>query len=73
MAFGGLTPRLRRKSRSVSPIFRPGTATRGRYAMPYQYEKQHAGLAVAISPDNGFKYTSFFADVLGDEGLPRVD
>jgi hypothetical protein len=29
-------------------------------------------VAVAISPDNGFKYTSFFKDILGDEGLPRV-
>jgi cysteine synthase len=28
------------------------------------------GVAVAISPDSGFKYASFFADVLGDEGLP---
>ena len=28
------------------------------------------GLAVAISPDSGFKYASFFTDVLGDEGLP---
>lgn len=30
------------------------------------------GLAVAISPDSGFKYASFFADVLGDEGKPQV-
>ncbi len=37
-----------------------------------EFGKQHSGLAVAISPDNGFKYTSFFADVLGDEGLPKV-
>ena len=28
------------------------------------------GLAVAISPDSGFKYASFFAEVLGDEGKP---
>jgi len=28
------------------------------------------GVAVAISPDSGFKYASFFADILGDEGLP---
>ncbi len=37
-----------------------------------EFGKQCAGLAVAISPDDGFKYTSFFADVLGDEGLPKV-
>ena len=30
------------------------------------------GLAVAISPDSGFKYASFFADILGDEGNPIV-
>ncbi|MHB9024687.1 MAG: PLP-dependent cysteine synthase family protein [Armatimonadota bacterium] len=29
------------------------------------------GLAVAISPDSGFKYASFFTDILGDEGLPE--
>ncbi len=27
-------------------------------------------LAVAISPDSGLKYTTYFADILGDEGLP---
>jgi cysteine synthase A/cysteine synthase B len=30
------------------------------------------GLAVGISADSGFKYTSYFADVLGDEGLPQI-
>ncbi len=29
------------------------------------------GLAVAVSPDSGFKYASFFSDVLGDEGKPK--
>jgi cysteine synthase B len=28
------------------------------------------GLIVGISPDSGFKYTSYFAEILGDEGLP---
>jgi cysteine synthase len=37
-----------------------------------EFGKTHEGLAVAISPDNGFKYTSFFAEVLGEEGLPQV-
>jgi cysteine synthase A/cysteine synthase B len=30
------------------------------------------GLAVGISPDSGFKYTSYFQDILGDEGKPQV-
>jgi cysteine synthase len=30
------------------------------------------GLIVGISPDSGFKYTSYFAEILGDEGLPKV-
>ena len=29
-------------------------------------------LVVGISADSGFKYTSYFAGALGDEGLPRV-
>jgi cysteine synthase len=28
------------------------------------------GLTVGISADSGFKYTSYFADILGDDGLP---
>ncbi len=35
-----------------------------------ELSREREGLAVAISPDGGFKYTSFFADLLGDEGLP---
>ncbi len=35
-----------------------------------EFGRQKEGLAVAISPDSGFKYASFFADVLGDEGKP---
>jgi cysteine synthase len=27
---------------------------------------------VGISPDGGHKYASYFADILGDEGLPEV-
>ena len=30
------------------------------------------GLAVGVSPDGGQKYTSFFADLLGDEGHPQI-
>ncbi len=29
------------------------------------------GVAVGVSPDSGFKYTSYFPDVLGDEGNPQ--
>jgi cysteine synthase A/cysteine synthase B len=36
-----------------------------------QFGAEHEGVAVAISPDSGFKYASFFADILGDEGLPQ--
>lgn len=28
------------------------------------------GVAVGVSPDSGLKYTSYFAELLGDEGLP---
>jgi len=34
-----------------------------------QFAADHQGLAVAISPDSGLKYTSYFAELLGDEGL----
>ncbi len=37
-----------------------------------QFAEKHQGLAVAISPDSGFKYASFFEDILGDEGKPQV-
>lgn len=30
------------------------------------------GLTVAISPDSGFKYASFFRSVLGEEGQPTI-
>ena len=35
-----------------------------------EYGKTHDGVAVAIACDSGLKYSSFFRDVLGDEGLP---
>ena len=31
-----------------------------------------SGLTVGISPDSGFKYTSYFADILGDDGKPQI-
>lgn len=35
-----------------------------------EFLKDHPGIAVGISPDSGFKYASYFAEILGDEGLP---
>ena len=37
-----------------------------------EFGAENRGVGVAISPDSGFKYASFFADVLGDEGTPEV-
>jgi len=34
--------------------------------------EEHEGVAVGVSPDGGLKYTSYFAEILGDEGLPRI-
>ncbi len=31
-----------------------------------------SAIAVGISPDSGSKYSSYFAGILGDEGLPRI-
>ncbi len=36
-----------------------------------EFLETHQGVAVAISPDSGFKYGSFFAGLLGAEGLPN--
>ena len=37
-----------------------------------QLDSNPDDLVVAISADSGFKYTSYFAEILGDEGRPRV-
>lgn len=37
-----------------------------------EFGKDKEGIGVAISPDHGFKYGSFFEEVLGDEGNPKV-
>ncbi len=34
--------------------------------------KQQSGVMVAVSPDSGFKYATYFKETLGDEGLPRL-
>jgi cysteine synthase len=36
------------------------------------FGKNNKGVAVGVSPDSGFKYSSYFADFLGDEGNPQV-
>jgi len=36
-----------------------------------QFLKDHPGIGVGISPDSGFKYASYFTDILGEEGLPK--
>jgi cysteine synthase len=35
-----------------------------------QFGAGRDGVAVGVSPDGGQKYTSFFSEILGDEGLP---
>jgi cysteine synthase A/cysteine synthase B len=37
-----------------------------------ELEKNREGVAVAVSPDSGLKYGSFFKDVLGEEGIPKA-
>ncbi|OGG02362.1 MAG: hypothetical protein A3F83_10575 [Candidatus Glassbacteria bacterium RIFCSPLOWO2_12_FULL_58_11] len=56
--------------REAGLIVGPSTGAIVHAAIEYGNDKQ--GLAVAISPDSGFKYTSFFADFLGEEGKPVV-
>jgi len=38
-----------------------------------EYTREHEGLAVAISPDSGFKYATFFSEILGNEGTPESE
>lgn len=37
-----------------------------------EFGKDTEGLAVAISPDSGHKYMSYFKDILDDEGMPAA-
>jgi cysteine synthase A/cysteine synthase B len=48
----------------------PSTGAIAQAALEYGAGRE--GVAVAVSPDSGFKYASFFADVLGDEGNPKA-
>ncbi len=62
-----MTKRLFRKG---GLIVGPSTGAIVHAAAGFGGDKE--GVAVAISPDSGFKYASYFADVLGDEGNPQV-
>jgi len=60
----------KRLFREEGLIVGPSTGAIVHAAIEFREAKE--GIAVAISPDSGFKYASFFADVLGDEGKPKV-
>jgi cysteine synthase A/cysteine synthase B len=63
----GMTKRLFREE---GLIVGPSTGAIVHAAVKVGREEQ--GLAVAISPDSGFKYASFFAERLGGEGQPSL-
>jgi cysteine synthase A/cysteine synthase B len=60
----------KRLFRAEGLIVGPSTGAIVHAALEFGRGKQ--GVAVGISPDGGFKYASYFADVLGDEGNPSV-
>ena len=37
-----------------------------------EFARDREGVAVAVSPDSGFKYTTYFAEILGDKGNPQA-
>lgn len=47
-----------------------GPSTGAIVSAALQLGADHDGLAVGVSPDGGQKYTSYFSEILGDEGLP---
>jgi cysteine synthase len=49
-----------------------GPSTGAVVAAVQQLEPTASDVVVAISADSGLKYTSYFAEILGDEGRPRV-
>lgn len=61
-----MTKRLFRKE---GLIVGPSTGAIVHAAVEFGRGKE--GVAVGVSPDSGFKYASYFADVLGDEGNPK--
>jgi cysteine synthase A/cysteine synthase B len=59
-----------RLAREESLIVGPSTGAIVQAALEYTKDKQ--GIAVAISPDNGFKYISFFEDYVKNDGRPQT-
>ncbi|MBU0716772.1 MAG: cysteine synthase, partial [Planctomycetes bacterium] len=49
-----------------------GPSTGAIVSAALEFAADEAGVAVAVSPDSGFKYASYFADVLGEEGNPQA-
>jgi cysteine synthase A/cysteine synthase B len=49
-----------------------GPSTGAVVAAALELGEKLEGPVVGISPDSGLKYSSFFADLLGDEGMPQV-
>lgn len=58
----------RRLYRSEGLMIGPSTGAIVQGACQFGLDRE--GVAVALSPDGGSKYTSFFGQMLGDEGLP---
>lgn len=49
-----------------------GPSTGAVVAAIRQIPVEHGDLVVAISADSGIKYTSYFEEILGEEGRPRI-
>jgi len=49
-----------------------GPSTGAVVAAIEQLDPSPNDVAVAISADSGLKYTSYFRDILGNEGIPRT-
>jgi len=62
-----------RLAREEGLLVGPSTGAIVFAALKYAEEKEIDGVAVTISPDNAFKYMSFFSDYVKDEGKPDID
>ena len=60
----------KRLFREEGLIAGPSTGAIVHAACEYFKKENGNGVAVCISPDSGFKYTSYFIEILGNEGLP---
>jgi len=59
----------KRLFREEGLIVGPSTGAIVHAAVEFGAERE--GVAVAVSPDSGLKYATFFGDILGDEGKPQ--